>query len=377
MKTSWQIGRIAGIGIHVHITFPLLLLAIAALDIQADATLLELAVDLAFIAILFTIVVLHELGHALTARRFGTRTDEIMLLPIGGIARLERMPEKPLEELAVALAGPAVNAAIAAVLFGAVFAIPPKMASWGEIAMLRDDFVVRLAWVNIAMAAFNLVPAFPMDGGRVLRALLALRMNHARATTIAANIGKGFAVAMGAFGIFANPLLVLIGVFVWMGADAEAKEVQMRSSLARVKVEDVCVREFRSLLSHLTLTDAVAQVLPTYQHTFPVWEDRHVVGMLTRGQLLSALATHGGSTPISEIMLREFPAIEAGDTIGQLLRRVHEGNGSALAVMRPGELVGLVDEDNVAEYFAFQSALHPRRSAHHPEHPVMGGTRAA
>lgn len=233
MKWSWRIGRLAGIALYVHSTFVLLLAWVAFREWAFGLT--AVAASLVYIVALFAIVVLHELGHALTARRYGIRTRDIILLPIGGVARLERMPRDPRQELLVALAGPAVNVAIAIVLYALVrltgAPLPADLYAVDIISSTRA-FVYQLVIVNIVLAAFNLVPAFPMDGGRVLRAVLAMRMSsYVRATAIAARVGRVLAVILGFIGVyeFQNPFWVLIALFVWSGAGSEAAAVYASS----------------------------------------------------------------------------------------------------------------------------------------------------
>jgi Zn-dependent protease len=233
MRWSWRIGRLAGIALYVHATFLLLVAWIALREYPYGAA--AIAAALVYIVALFAIVVLHELGHALTARRYGIVTRDIILLPIGGVARLERMPRDPRQELLVALAGPAVNVAIAIVLYALVrLTGTPPVADLYTVDIISSTraFVYQLVVVNIVLAAFNLIPAFPMDGGRVLRALLAMRMSsYARATTIAAWVGRALAVVLAFVGIyeFQNPFWVLIGLFVWFGAGSEAAAVRASS----------------------------------------------------------------------------------------------------------------------------------------------------
>jgi Zn-dependent protease len=236
MKWSWRIGRLAGIALYVHATFVLLLAWVAYREYSFGIA--AVATAFVYIVALFAIVVLHELGHALTARRYGIRTRDIILLPIGGVARLERMPRDPRQELLVALAGPAVNVAIAIMLYVAVrlTGAPPSADLYAvDILASTRAFLYQLVIVNVMLAVFNLLPAFPMDGGRVLRALLAMRMSsYARATAIAARIGRALAVVLGFVGVyeFRNPFWVLIALFVWIGAGSEAAAVQAASPAA-------------------------------------------------------------------------------------------------------------------------------------------------
>jgi Zn-dependent protease len=226
MSWSWRIGRLAGIDIYVHGTFYLLLAWEALRRYLARGDPADVISGLAFILTLFGIVTLHELGHALAARSYGVRTRDIVLLPIGGVARLERMPRDPVQELVVALAGPAVNVALAAGIY-LVLALGRGPSQFGEALGVGAGFLDRLFWVNVSLAAFNLIPAFPMDGGRVLRAVLAMRLDYVRATEVSASVGQGLALLFGVLGIIYNPFLIFIALFVWLGAAEEARAVQV------------------------------------------------------------------------------------------------------------------------------------------------------
>lgn len=248
MKWSWRIGRLAGIDLYIHATFVLLLAWVAFREHAYGAA--AIGASFVYIVALFAIVVLHELGHALTARRYGVQTRDIILLPIGGVARLERMPRDPRQELLVALAGPAVNVVIAIVLY-ALFRLTgsgsPSAMDLYAVDLLSSTraFVYQLVIVNVMLAAFNLLPAFPMDGGRVLRAILAMRMSsYERATTIAARVGRAFALLLGFAGVyeFQNPFWVLIALFVWMVAGNEAAAVRA-ASVPSTESEETVVPE--------------------------------------------------------------------------------------------------------------------------------------
>ncbi|MDW8366320.1 MAG: site-2 protease family protein, partial [Abditibacteriales bacterium] len=305
MKWSWRIAQVAGIDIYMHATF-LLLLGWVVLNHYLQGHSVALTVQgLLFILTLFGIVVLHELGHALTAKHFGIRTRDITLLPIGGVARLERMPEDPKQELLVALAGPAVNIVLAGGLL--VVLVPVAgLAALSDVALVGGQFLVKLMWVNVALAVFNLLPAFPMDGGRVLRAVLAMKMDYVQATQIAASVGQVMAFLFGFIGLFYNPFLVFIALFVWMGAAEEAAMVQMKSSLSGIPISKAMITDFRTLSPHDSLARAVEHVLAGFQQDFPVVEEGRTVGVLTRADLLTALAQRGQETLVGEVMRRQF-----------------------------------------------------------------------
>jgi Zn-dependent protease len=231
MGLSLRIGRIAGIDIYVHYTFLLLLGWVALSHYRPHGDPAEAMGGVAFTLTLFGIVLLHELGHALAARHYGIRTRDIILLPIGGVARLEGMPEDHAKELVVALAGPAVNVVLAAIIFLGM-AAGQGLSGAGEVRRVGGGFLDELLRMNVSLALFNLLPAFPMDGGRVLRALLAMRLDYLQATHLAASIGQGMAIVFAILGFFYNPFLIFIALVVWLGAAQEASQVQVRSAAA-------------------------------------------------------------------------------------------------------------------------------------------------
>src|SRR6266481_1417214 len=282
MSWSLPIIRIAGIQLRIHVTF-LLLIAWLAFGYYAEGGSAVAAARVIFVLLLFVCVVLHEFGHAFAAKAFGINTPDITLLPIGGVARLERMPEKPMQELVIALAGPMVNVVIALGLFvagGSRALLNPSTIEGGGL-------IAQLLTINILLLLFNLLPAFPMDGGRVLRALLATRLSYTRATQIAASIGQACAFIFGFLGLFGNPLLIFIALFVYMGASQEATLAQLKDISRSFPVSSAMVREFRSLPQTATLQEAVDALLATSQHDFPVMDETgsSVAGVLTRHDL--------------------------------------------------------------------------------------------
>src|SRR5204862_2572268 len=281
MSWSLPVFRVAGIQLRIHITF-LLLIAWLAFGYYAQGGSAVAASRVIFVLLLFLCVVLHEFGHAFAAKAFGINTPDITLLPIGGVARLERMPEEPVQELIIAVAGPLVNVVIALGLFvagGSQALLNPSTVEGGGL-------IAQLLTINIILVLFNLLPAFPMDGGRILRALLATRMSYARATQTAATVGQAFAFIFGFVGLFANPLLIFIALFVDIGATQEAALAQMRDVSRGLPVSSAMVRDFRSLPKEATLQEAVDALLATTQHDFPVVDDNgNVAGVLTRHDL--------------------------------------------------------------------------------------------
>jgi Zn-dependent protease len=295
----------------------------------------------AFTLAIFLCVVLHEFGHALAARRFGIGTRDITLLPIGGVARLKRMPEEPRQELWVALAGPAVNVVIAAVLF-ALLLVAGGLQPLARLTMTAGPFLERLMAVNIFLALFNMLPAFPMDGGRVLRALLAIRMNYARATRIAARMGQGMAVLFGLAWLFGNPFLLFIALFVWIGAAQESAAVEAKSALGGIPVGRAMITDFRQLAPRDPLSRAVDLVLAGPQQDFPVVDGERTVGILTRAELILALARHGREKPVGEVMVREFESADISDTLESAFERLQGCSCPALPVNRNGRRAAVV-----------------------------------
>jgi Zn-dependent protease len=356
MKWSWKLGEVRGIGVYMHATFLILIAVVVAIHWSQSRDLASTLEGVVFVLAIFGCVVLHEFGHAMAAARYGIRTRDITLLPIGGVARLERMPREPLQELWVALAGPAVNVVIAAALFLWVWLTaaftPPE-----QLGIAGGPFLERLLAVNVILVAFNMLPAFPMDGGRVLRALLATRLEYTRATQIAATIGQGMALLFGLLGFFFNPFLLFIALFVWIGAAQEASMVQMTAALDGIPVARAMQTSFEALAPDDTLARAVDHVLAGSQQDFPVVVNGEVVGILTRRDLLAALARRGREAAVRDVMQTDFRAVEVSDMLERAFRRMQGCACHTLPVVADGRLVGLVTMENVGEFIAIESAL--------------------
>ncbi len=356
MKWQWKLARIAGIDVYMHATFLLLIGWVAFSQWTGGRSWSAVISSVSFILLLFAFVVMHEYGHALTARKYGIRTRDITLYPIGGVARLERMPEKPIEELWVALAGPAVNLAIAALLF-LYMLVSGSLQPLTGLGVSSGPLLWRLMIVNLWLLGFNLIPAFPMDGGRVLRALLGLRLEYARATQIAATVGQGFAFLFGIIGLFGNPFLLFIALFVWMGAGQEASVVQARHALGGIPVARAMLTDFQSLTPGDTLARVVGLILAGSQHDFPVVQDGRLVGILDRDAFMAALSERGQATPVVEVMRREVGEINSHDMVETALARLQQNGSKTLPVTHNGQLVGLVTSENITEYLMIRSAL--------------------
>jgi Zn-dependent protease len=355
MTWSWKLASIAGIDVYVHATFLMLLGWIAMIYWGEGRSFAAVASGIAFIVVLFACVLAHEFGHALTAQRYGIRTRDITLLPIGGVSRMEHLPKDPIQELWVALAGPAVNLVIVLLLFASL-RISGDWEAVDRVGVARGAFVERVMLANAVLMAFNLLPAFPMDGGRVLRALLAMRMDYARATQRAAWIGQAMAIVFGFIGLFSNPLLVFIAFFIWIGAGQEASAVQMQSALSGVTVRQAMLTNFQTLTPQNTLGDAADLVLTGSQQDFPVVRDGHVEGMLTRSDLVAALERRGRNAPVSEAVRRECLMADASEMLEAVLARLQGRDCHTLPVTEHGALVGLVTMDNVGEFLMIQAA---------------------
>lgn len=349
MGWSFSIGSIGAIRIRIHLTFLLLLVWLgAAFWHQGGAA--AAANGLAYILLLFLCVVLHEFGHILTARRFGAETVDVVLLPIGGVARMKSIPEKPGQELAVALAGPAVNLVIAGGLIAILGAETIMQATTGKGTQIA--IWPQLAVANLFLALFNLVPAFPMDGGRALRALLAYRLGRAEATALATRIGHVLAIGFGMLGfLVGNPLLILIATFVYFGASAENRDAQVRQLARRRHVADAMITHFAVLPSGSTIADAADVLIHSTQHDIPVVDGLgKAIGLLTRNQIVRALHDRGAQLPVDDAMHRDVPTMRRDADLDHALRLMDERQSSALIVTdAPGRPVGMLTLENLGQ----------------------------
>src|SRR5688500_3061374 len=356
MKWVYTIGRIKGTEIKVHLTFVLFLVWWAMMGYQEAGVSGAISAALLLLA-LFACILLHEFGHILMARRFGVRTPDVILLPIGGVARLERIPDEPKQELLIALAGPAVTAALA-VIFYVLLRLTGGDAGVDELNPIAP-FLNQLLVTNVWLLLFNMIPAFPMDGGRVLRALLASRMGMVRGTRVAATLGQTLALAGGHYGITAQrPFLVLIAFFVFLGASAEAEVVETRAAGDGLRVSQMMVTDFRTIPVYATLADAVELLLSGEQREFPVLDNNgSIEGMLTRDNLIRGLSRSGPTAPVTEAMTHDVPVVTPNLGFQDALERLRSSRLPALPVVEPaGGLVGLLTSDNITDLLLVQRA---------------------
>jgi Zn-dependent protease len=361
MRWSWKIATIRGVEIRVHAAF---LLPISWIGVATwiDVGPWEALASVGVMLLLFTFVVLHELGHALTAAHYGCRTRDITLLPIGGVARLERMPDEPRAEMLIALAGPAVNVVLAALFLAIATIADVPLTPAGLEAFDEVPILARLVWMNVALAGFNLIPAFPMDGGRVLRAALALRLDRRRATHIAVTVGRAFALALGIIGFYASPMLAIVAVFVWFGASAEAGVEDLRAALRGMSVGDATARNIEVVAPGDALADVSRHVVSGFQNHFPVVEQDAVIGMLSHTDLLRGLTELGPTARVDAAMQTEVAPVDVALPLDAALEQLQRESSPALPVVDRGRLVGILTLENLGELLAMTTAVEHNRT---------------
>ncbi|MFN2233354.1 MAG: site-2 protease family protein [Anaerolineales bacterium] len=356
MKWSWKIGNFLGIDVYLHTTFFLLIGWLALSYWFQENSLVAVVSGVGFILALFASVVFHEYGHALAARRFDVKTRDITLYPIGGVARLERIPEDPKQELWIAIAGPAVNVVIAVVLFLWLL-INSALDPLSSLSLTGGSFLERLMVTNLFLVGFNLIPAFPMDGGRVLRALLATRLEYTRATQIAASVGQGMAFLFGFIGLFINPFLIFIALFVWIGAQGEARMVTLKSALGGIPVNRAMLTNFTVLSQDDSLAKVVDYVLSGDQKDFPVVAEGQVVGVLSQSAILDGLRRNGEATLVGSVMRTDFQTADSFEMLDTAFARLQNCDCHTIPILHQEQLVGLLTMDNVGEFIRIQSIL--------------------
>lgn len=365
MSWAWRVARIRGVDVNVHATFVIFLVWIALASHARGAPPEATIATVLFVVAIFTSVLLHEFGHVVVAQHFNVGTRRITLLPIGGVAELERMPERPREELLVTLAGPAVNVVLGLFLYAVLQGtgrevVVPATGLFGE-----GHYLARLFWMQVTLVVFNAIPAFPMDGGRVLRALLAMRIGFARATRASAAVGQAIALGFAFLGMFGNPMLLFIGLFVWIGAHTERLGAETRVAIEGVSSRDAAEVSIMILGEADSLALAARRLLAGSQRDFPV-ADRagEMVGVLTRDQLIGALRDSGGQGRVGEAMTRPVMVASATASLSDVLARMQQAASRVAVLTEGGTVVGVVTAENVAELVMIRRALAEYDAAH-------------
>jgi len=360
MSASLEVGRFAGIKVQIHWTFWLLFVFVGFMVVSNNGSYVDVGWHFLFVIALFFCVILHEFGHALTARRFGVGTRSITLLPIGGLASLKEMPDNPKQEFLIAVAGPLVNVVIAVLLYPFVplesyMGQDPEVLQQQLSSINGGNFLFFLFFVNVALVLFNMLPAFPMDGGRVFRALLSMKMGRVRATSIAASVGKFLAFFFFLFGLFYSIILAVIAVFIYFGAHSENITVQQLGLLEGNTVRDAMITEFSILNPDAPLSDAVDRILATTEQNFVVASNGDIDGILYMEDLARALKQDGNELTVGDVMDREFRTLQADKPLASGYRSIQQGGKNFFPVLENGEIAGVVDMNNINEFLTLRA----------------------
>ena len=370
MNWSFKLFKAKGIDVKIHMTFVLILIwAAYRWSVSTGEGLMGAAFGIVATLLLFASVTLHEFGHSLQALRYGIVVHDITLMPMGGLARIEEMPEDPVKEFRIAIAGPLVNFVIAGVLFGiglllntrAIISLDELYSSMGQVSW--SGMLAYLTMTNLLLGLFNLIPAYPMDGGRILRAALAKRLGRPRATRIAVSVGQGLALLFGLWGFMSGSYtLVLTAIFVWMGAGQEGKEAVVKNVLSEMRVSQAMTRQPETLRANDGLSKAIHLILSTSQSDFPVteWGSNHVVGLLCERDLLKGLHVHDRTTPVRDIMQTTFPTATPDQPLFEAQKHMVSGRVRAMPVVDDeGDIIGLLTAADISEAYRLLS-IRPR-----------------
>lgn len=357
-KYSLYLGKPFGIKLSIHWSFVLLIAWIVFITMRQGLETAQILMHILFILTLFVCVVLHEFGHSLVAIKYGGEVHSITLLPIGGMANITKMPEKPKEEFLVSLAGPAVNIVIAAILGLYLYYFHPTATEDMDFSYItRNNFPAMLLAANIFIVAFNLIPAFPMDGGRLFRSALSIWMSRMEATRIAKNIGQIFAVLFIIAGLYINPFLVVIGFFILLGAKGEYEIMKYQNILENHKVQDIIITDYDELKPEDTLGKAVELLQHISNRGFVIKSDGEYKGLLTQKDLISGLGTHGKEGKIEDSMNSSIESVTPGMDIFEAFKHMRKNKYDIAPVLKDGAFQGVLDIDNINEFFMIRKAL--------------------
>lgn len=347
MRGSIRLFTVFGIAINIHITFFLLLLLVLFGGMKW----------VFLVSGVFTLVTIHELCHALVAKYFGVTVQEITLLPIGGIASMTKIPEKPIQEFLISIAGPLSNIAIIGIFF-----FPLKYLLGAEVLLhypsteTWPSTIAYLYWINLMLAGFNMIPAFPMDGGRMLRALLATRLSYQQATKIAVSFGHLFAIIFVCFAIVRRDIiLALIAVFIYTAASGEGAQVDIKETLKKFRVRDILPRDFVSLTSSTTLAKVLEVIFHSHQEDFPIIDGKTLAGFITRQDIMQAMHQYGSAKQVGEIMRKAFPRAKDTDSLIKAQSIMHEKGVRALPVVKDDQVIGVITIEDIGRVYAMAS----------------------
>ncbi|MCE7993995.1 MAG: site-2 protease family protein [Roseivirga sp.] len=359
MKSSLYLGQVAKIKVFIHWTFLLLIGYIVYSGVSAGQTLEEICWHILFILTIFFCIVLHEFGHALMGRRFGFKTKDIILLPIGGVARFEKLPEKPQQEFLVAIAGPMVNFAIALILYVTTSSDLADIMNQRPVNLVNAESFLTLLWmVNLTLGVFNLIPAFPMDGGRIFRAFLSIFQPREKATKIAAAVGFLVAIAFIFMGLFYNPFLIIMGAFIILAASSESNMVSTQALLEGHTAGEIVMRSFATLDQNLTIAEASEAILDGQASNFTITTDAdRIIGTLKREQVIQALAnSESHKKPVTSIMDPVNQTITADTPLKDLYTNELIRTNTMIPVTYQGMVIGVINFENIMEFLAIKQA---------------------
>ncbi len=355
---SLHIGNPFGIRVSIHWTFLLLIAWVVAIGLMRELTLQQILVHILFVISVFVCIVLHELGHSLTALKFGGKVRGITLLPIGGMANMTKMPETPREDFIVSAAGPLVNVVIAVIIWLVVSitgTVDFKNIDYETITL--NNFFVLLIAVNLFIVAFNLIPAFPMDGGRIFRSALSNKMSRVEATRVAKDIGQFFAIAFIIVGLFVNPFLVIIGIFIFMGAKAEYEMIKYQNALHNYTVADIIISDYSVIEMDDRLEKATDSLLHSSDNGFIVKSGSDYKGVLTKDNLIAGLTKYGKEGKVKDAMNRDIKPVSPDTPLLKVFQEMKQKRSLIVPVVSNGNLKGMLDLEKIHEFILIQKAI--------------------
>ncbi|MFH1594482.1 MAG: site-2 protease family protein [Candidatus Omnitrophota bacterium] len=347
MRGAIRLFKIADISINIHISFFILFLFLSLFFNMSWRWIL-------LIVGIFSFVTLHELAHSLVAKKFGITVKEITLLPIGGVASMTKIPDKPYQEFLISLAGPLLNIGIVVIFYFPLQLILGRDVLFHPLSVKTTPLMIaHLYWINLMLAMFNLIPAFPMDGGRIVRSILAQKMGYRKATRIAVNLGHAFALIFGYIGfVQGNVYLIVIAVFIYMAASSEELQTDIRETLKRFKIKDIMPTQFLTLEKTATLSKVLELIFHSHQEDFAVVEYGKMIGFVSRIDIINGIHQHGTTSDVSSIMKKDTPSLKETDSLEKAQSIMNEENLRALPVFRNGNLAGVVTIEDISRVYS-------------------------